>query len=906
PPSDEEFRAIIDAFLLRAVKLISRVKTPDDKLAGMLSHAIEWLERPSREAGAPGKPGGAGAAGKWEGGRDTVEEARILLREIAEFGAMYTTLPMRRLIDEVIRWISRSFIWKEWEGKKTAAGLLDFDDQLYLARELLRNHAEVRADFRNRYKTLLVDEFQDTDPVQLEIVLLLSSENVENAAVDGLCPGPGRLFIVGDPKQSIYRFRNADIEAYLGFVEPLKLQIRGIERLRLTANFRSVPSILDFVDGAFGDIMKQPAEGGRYQPDYMPFAGCGARTGESHPPAVQLLADTGNESRSLRAGELMAKESLRVAALVAEMVGSSSWSVQEAGEGSQGRRRPPRYGDIAVLLPVLNHADALEAAFRAAGIPYVLEGGKFYYSRSEVSSAITVLRAIANPNDRVALFGALRSIFFGLSDEDLLKACKDEIALDYRSGAPRGSPLQYPFEILSDLHRHRHSRRASETFELLLRATGAREVLAVRGFQSPANLDKLTRSLRALQAGAGFSQVVDIVGALDEDALAESESRLMEEHSDAVRVMSIHKSKGLDFPIVIVGALGLKKQNRAFHLLADPHHGKVFGVKIGSGEAGMQTWGWDELADREKKLDEAELARLLYVALTRARDHLVVSALTTTMKKIKDGDRYIPDMEGTRLEPIGAFLEDCCLGPGNKARIIDPGRLDDTADAPSSRPAPAETHPDWEIVVGREYRMLSDLLGKVSSSRLREEDSPEGALESGDRSRKEQMPNVFDNRAVRLGTAFHEAMERVDIRDKRVSAGWLRDLEMRHKLDGESAQMLREMVSVTLESELFERALAASASGGRILREVPFARRLNESTVVEGKIDLLFEEADGWVLVDYKTDYEAVAGEPAGGILRERYRCRIEGYLEALRELSITVGSAYLLLARTGEAVRMM
>ncbi len=146
---------------------------------------------------------------------------------------------------------------------------------------------------------------------------------------------------------------------------------------------------------------------------------------------------------------------------------------------------------MAILLPVLTRADVLEEALSDAGIPFVMEGGKFYYARSEVSSAITVLKAIANPNDAVALYGSLRSVFFGVSDEDLLRAKTQGLALDYRCVPPDGSPLARPYAILRELHRLRHVRGASETFQLLLEQTGAREVLAARGLQPLANLAKL-------------------------------------------------------------------------------------------------------------------------------------------------------------------------------------------------------------------------------------------------------------------------------------------------------------------------------------------------------------------------------------------------------------------------------
>ncbi len=358
------------------------------------------------------------------------------------------------------------------------------------------------------------------------------------------------------------------------------------------------------------------------------------------------------------------------------MNGSKDWKVQDPGEISGDGWRAPQYGDIAVLLPVLTHVHVLEEKFRDLGIPYVLEGGKFYYARSEVSSALLVLRAIANPNDSVALYGSLRSIFFGLSDEDLLRAHIDGLPLDYRKEVPRDSPLCHPFEILRDLHRRRHARRASETFEILLQKTGAREVLAVRGFQSLANLNKLGRTLRAFQGDATFSQVIDLLGAIDEEGLAESESRLMEERSNAVRIMTIHKAKGLDFPIVFAAALGLGTVSRSKDVLVDRAEKRIFAIKVGSKDSGLRTSRWKELADEEKKRENAELVRLLYVALTRARDHLILSTHTAGSRKPEGSEHYVPKTEGTRLNPLDSFLADCYSGKNDLAHLIDGASLD--------------------------------------------------------------------------------------------------------------------------------------------------------------------------------------------------------------------------------------
>jgi ATP-dependent helicase/nuclease subunit A len=898
PPDEAQVRNQIRSLLQLGQSFLERNLSPKDKLAGYLEKAIDWLKNPGPgQPPRPSKPGGAGSATNWDQGKTTVEEVREFIRDVVDFCASFDKLPAQRLLHELIQWIRMEFM-QEWEGRKRAGGWLDFDDQLWFARNLLLRSRAVRREFQTRYATLLVDEFQDTDPVQWDLVRLLTSSDLNETDPAKLRPGPGRLFIVGDPKQSIYRFRNADIETYLEIADPMAMQSLGLEHLQLTTNFRSVPSILRFVDTAFAGVMSAPADG-RYQPDYLAFGEGGSRKEELNPPSVYLLGDrTWDEESAGTVREFIEREASRIAGLIRQIPGSTTWNVRNTEEEGW---RAPRYGDIAILLPVLSHADVLEDALRDREIPYVLEGGKFYYARSEVSSAITALRAIANPNDSVALYGALRSIFFGFSDEDLLRARVAGQKLDYRAAVSTDS-LTHPFEILRDLHRHRHDRRASETLELLLQRTGAREVLAVRGLQSIANLSKLARTLRTFQREMTFSQVVELLATMDEDGLAESESRLMEERSDAVRILSIHKSKGLDFPIVFVAGLGFQRRNQTKNLLADLHGKKVFGLSLGSRESGLQTPGWKSLAEEEHKRENAELVRLLYVALTRARDHLVLSTHTQNWKMPESGGQWIPDTERTRLKPLSSFIEDCISKETDLVRWID---LNSLEAPPKPSRSGLSALPDWRSIMERECRSLCEILSRTPASQnLQAAGKMAEGVDDADREPEERGRDVSENRSVRLGTAFHEAMERVHLSSPGEDRPWIRELIAQHSLDPKSVRSLEEMIGITLSSDLLQRARQAAKSGGRILREVPFVRPLQSAGVEEGKIDLLFEEGDGWVLVDYKTDWVSALTQEAEDHFRQKYSAQIREYIKALHTLPIKVVSAYILLARTGSAIQ--
>jgi ATP-dependent helicase/nuclease subunit A len=879
PVSAEEAQLALNRRLADAREATALALSTNDKLLLRLEEAIAWLQDP----GAGDKPGNSncGKKSSWSGGEPTLNRVKALVNDIRQFHDEFSQYGAQRLQYDVVRWLRDEFV-PEWQRRKQAEGILDFDDQLETARRLLMRSRAARAEFQERFRTLLVDEFQDTDPTQLDIVLLLTCPDLNETGTERMRPAPGRLFIVGDPKQSIYRFRGADVETYLKVVA--QADQLGLKRLELTTNFRSVPSVLRFVDSAFDGLMARPADG-NYQSDYLKF-GSGFRTAEPSAPSVHLVGDQAEDGALSGSGPgFVQLEAARLAKLILRMHGNLSWGVDDRGGG----RRAPRFGDIAVLLPALTHVDRLEEELRASNIPYVLEGGKFYYARSEVTSALTLLRAVSNPNDQVAVYGALRSIFFGLSDEDLLRARVAGIPCDYRFRPPANSPLYRPFEILRELHDGSMRRPPSETFERLLHCTGAREVLAVRGFQSIANLNKLGRTFRSLQETMTFPEVVERLLAMHEEGTAEAESRVMEEAADAVRVLSIHKSKGLDFPIVVLAGLGAGRRPGAPGFLADPHGRGVFAVNSGP----VEPPGWDALKEEDEKREQQECIRLLYVALTRARDHLVVS---THHKGKEDSgtERWIAAFEDTRMQPLSEFLCGTQWRDENLADFLDGAEID-AIPAAVARQHAGETS-DWAGELRREMDELTKLCNETPSALPMQ--AAGGAL--GEARAAGFVPEEARERAIRLGVAYHEAMEAADFSRPERSGEWAGEASRRHQLDPEQTALVAELVQTTLAAPLVRRARTTQAAGHRLFRELPYVRRQSGAgAILEGKIDLLFEEAGGWVLVDYKTD------KAAGGTLNlaDHYRPQILEYLAAVRGLGLTVTAAYLLLARTGEAI---
>lgn len=887
PPTDEELREQSEELHSGGAEIFSRCLNREDKLAPFMESALAWLVDPRGDPNIQGI-GNKGAAGNWDGGKPTVLGVREFLRDVDKFGKEMELVPVRRVLDSMLRLIVEEFL-PEWQQQKRTRGYLDFDDQLHCAHELLSKSPSARTEFQNRYVALLVDEFQDTDPIQWQIIRLLAASPQDTDATAETIR-QGRLFIVGDPKQSIYRFRGADIETYSEVATVGPGNDLGLALLQLTANFRSVPAILSFVDEAFHEVMA--AKGKPYQPRYLAFGGRGARDGFPGQAAVHLLGDRTADGDPAGSGDdYLTKESSRIVRLIASIPGNREWMVQA---GTQWRA--PRLRDIAILMPVLTRATFLEDALREAGIPYVLEGGKFYYARSEVCSAILVLHAISNPNDGVALYGALRSVFFGVSDEDLLRAKMAGHPLDYREAVPAESPLHHPYGILRDLHARRHERAPSETLELLLQRTGAREVLLQRGVQSLANLNKLVRTLRSLQGNSTFSEVVELISSMDEEGIAESESRITEELSDAVRIVSIHRAKGLDFPIVIVAGLGMPHQGPRPDFLMDPHGPGTYGISLGFKKSGMQTPGWSDLVEGDRERDEAELTRLLYVALTRARDHLVLSTHTKG-RKVKDKDTREPYFEKTRLGPLAGCLARFYKEERTGLRVLDWSALREISPVWSTEEP--TTPGDWGRMLTAEYAELDRLIAGTPAVRM-----IAAVTEAAAMPHAEEAIDPARDRAVRLGLAFHEAMESVDWTAAADVENLAMEAGLRRQLHQSDCKVLREMLRLSLNSVLIAHARRACSSGRRVLRELPFVRVRSRETaeIQEGKIDLLFEEVDGWVLVDYKTDH-VPEGTKADAIFAAKYSGQVNAYAGALRALGITVKAAWLLLARTGEQV---
>jgi ATP-dependent helicase/nuclease subunit A len=509
--------------------------------------------------------------------------------------------------------------------ERRTRGAATFHDLLTWARDLLRDDPAARAEARARFSHVFVDEFQDTDPLQAEIVwyLTAAADGAPGTPWDALVPAPGKLFVVGDPKQSIYRFRRAD----LGVYDRVFRSFADDERLSLRVNFRSLPPVLRWANHHFATrFAAQPG----VQPPYVPLepsVGEGADGQGVH--AVGGPVDG-------KADDVWSAEAAAVASVARRAV-AEGWPVRDP----DGTVRPARYRDVCALLPTRTNVRRLERAMRAQGVPYQVESGSLILATQEVREIVACLRAVDDPSDQVALVAALRSPAYACSDVDLLGWIELEGKLDYTAGPPTGADagagsrrVAEGLRSLAALHAQRADRSAAATIDALVRE----RMLAVQafGYERPREAWRRIRYVAArarVLAAAGRPSLRALVDWLED--LQRAEFRDIEEierlevrhpdgatpdpDDDAVRFMTVHGAKGLEFPIVLLTGLGAPRQWRAPSVIVD-RRSRSIEVRVGTQAAGyFKTLGYAAAEAAEKELDAAERVRLLYVATTRAR-----------------------------------------------------------------------------------------------------------------------------------------------------------------------------------------------------------------------------------------------------------------------------------------------
>jgi ATP-dependent helicase/nuclease subunit A len=809
--------------------------------------------------------------------------------------------------DSLIRCLSDLLIpfAADFRAAFTRAGWISFDGLLARARALLRDHLPVREQLKRRFQAILIDEFQDTDPIQYEILFYLAEE-IGGRAMDWkkVALIPGKVFVVGDPKQSIYAFRRADIEAYLKVVEG-NIQARNGIECRLSANFRSHGKILDVVNGVFGRLIR-PRAG--LQPEYVPIEPAPPVGGDDETGALPFRKVI---LRKIRGGDggLDIEQARRL-----EAESLARWLDEEVLGKAQivdreGTARRVKPGDVAILFRKLTDVHHYLEPLRRRGLGYVVEGERHFYAVQEIIDAVNLLRAIDNPHDRLALVGVLRSPLGGRTDAEIYELNRRQL-VDYRSaknsrGVKQPAPnVKELYEILFRLHREIRTLPVGAALARVFDRLPV-HLLAARSFhgeQALANLEKL-RYQAEVMGREGLSTFKEVITRLETKVLEieeEAESALAEENLDAIRILSIHKSKGLEFPVVVLAGC---------HTVPQPAGARAPAVlqDWSTGLAGLcteSTWSLAGLytAERARQRELEEQKRVLYVAMTRAREHLMISCAPTE-KKLRGS--YLSMLEDALGVDIAAREERAVLAAGDGA--IEMEVVDESLSPPVRARASEKEEPapvDWDSYARlwqrrareRDAAIQSEIFVTPTLLKLREAELTEALPE-----RKRLL--AASELSLLIGELAHRFLENWDFaaepEEFRLKLGPFLDQWIEPRRQADRGPLQRELEDILFT--FFSSTVYRELSGAKILgREIPLLIPW-DGQIMEGVIDLLYEKDGRLFLADYKTD-RVKTNELAQATAR--YHHQVEIYSEAARRvLKMDLAGFKLIFLRLGEMV---
>ena len=814
-----------------------------------------------------------------------------------------------------------------YERLKATHGALDFLDLLLHARDLIRDRADVREHFQRRFSCLFVDEFQDTDPLQAELLLLLAADDPAERDSRRARPVPGKLFVVGDPKQSIYRFRRADVGIYSRVCAQLREQ--GARSVQLTTSFRGVPNLQRAVNAAFAPLMTGDLD--TMQASYVPL-GRSRDDLSGQPSLVALPVPKPYGKRNISGIEIDKSLPDAVGAFVHWLIEESGWQVTER----QGAAPVPvQPGHVCLLFRrfVSFGADVTRAyvdALEARGINHLLVGGRAFHGREEIETLRAALSAVEWPDDQLSVFATLRGALFAIGDEELLEYRYRYSKAFHPFRIPADlpthlQPIAHALQVLASLHVRRNRRPVADTISDLFEATRAHVGFALRraGEQVLANALHVAELARQyeLSGGISFRGFIDALQQAADEGQA-GEAPIVEEGSDGVRLMTVHKAKGLEFPVVILADMTAK---------VAPFEASR-SIDVDRGLCALRIGGWSPVdLMRQQALEQArereEGIRTAYVAATRARDLLVVPAIGDQPYDggwVSPLDRAIyPPMESRRQPRAAAgcpvFKKDSVL------RRPDDGVAMSHTVAPGSHSIAAVPEPPFEVVwwdpaaleLGAEPPFglrRQELISKdvplevvaegtaryIAWRNAREEICARAAQPSlhvrtateWSKNPNSQLPSAksqvssvevitidaVDGRPTgpRFGALVHAALAAVALEANGQTID--QTVAVQGRIVGaprEEVVAAQQVVRAVLSHELLAAARSADERGA-LFRETP-TTIVMDGQLLEGNVDLAFDTAEGFTVIDFKTGR-------AEGELQAAYRRQVGLYAEAISQ----------------------
>ncbi len=820
--------------------------------------------------GAKGASPRLGAGVDLDAGEKNAAQKRLtsVMKSLAELAAADTDLA-----EELLALVAP--LVEEFRREYPRRGFVSNDGLVVLARDLLRDHVDARRGEAARWDHILVDEFQDTDPRQYEIVFFLGEDADRTHAAPtphGTPPSAerdafrlplvrGRVFIVGDAKQSIYRFRGADIDLYERAVRAITCG--GGEMLALTTNFRSVPELVEPLNELFSEHFDDRG----LDPVYDPLT------------AVRPAAETqAIEIWSVGQPDANAAERRK-----AEAAAIAAWIERHTSDGSVRAR------DVAMLLRSFGNVDIYCRALRLRGLPYVVQSSRGFWERYEIELFVALLRLVRDPDDSVALVSCLRSALCGVPDRELhFHAQATRAATSSRSwtlatrvDSDACPALARAIAMLGAFT----ARYRSEPLDVVARAaldeTPLRLAMAAsyEGAQRVANLEKAAARVAVLAWRDGLVADEILIRIAEDEARMrhEGDRPLADDTHDAVRIMTVHAAKGLEFPTVIVPDLsrgtGGGGHEDSLDWLPHPFDARRRAAALRVIAPTVMTPAFVVRKRETREHDAAESKRLLYVATTRARERLILVA-GSTGAAAQERAPWLAPLAAWGWAPGDALADGVELA-GGRVVFRRIGAADEERSLVSGSSADAQ--PTHDIV--RAARDFED--ARAIATRVRDATPVARAMSDvGDHAPtaagRANRPRPI---ARAIGSAVHHLLELWDGAD----ADWLFDLTPRAAAVAAAREDVpepdvRRGVEEALARARAHGVLAEIARLGPRAREVPVVFRAADSGIWDGVIDAVCGTAKAPRIVDYKTDPDATNVE-----LDTRYAEQLARYAEGLR-----------------------
>lgn len=782
-----------------------------------------------------------------------------------------------------------------FSAAKRDKNIIDFGDMEHLALKIFSENPAAAESYQNKFQVVMVDEYQDTNGVQEEIISKIVS--------------PQNFFAVGDVKQSIYRFRNADPTIFLDKYKNYP-QLENCERIDLSTNFRSRQSVIDAVNFVFENLMTEEKAEINYDEDAKLNLGANFPAGKNifnDKAALSIINLNKTKVDSDEDDNAPDFDKLEIEIqLIADKINAMRRAVFNVWDNDLNAYRPLEFRDVVILFRSIDRAAAqIVEVLQKNNIPAYAADKDGYFKANEIQTVLSLLKILDNARQDIPLATVLLSPIGGFTAEDLAQLrindrkseLYDLICTDIKF---------LPF--LQKINRWREIARqvsVPELLNIIYRETGYYDYCAKFGKIAQANLRMLIDRAAAYEKTAfrGLSRFIQFIKRIKELGNDLAAARTLSESENVVRVMTIHKSKGLEFPVVFVAGLGKKFNLQDLTDTVIAHRNFGVGIYNTIGNARVPTFARRVIAQKVKFETLAEELRILYVAMTRAKEKLFLTGTVNNEKSFnKTSDKINCPLDWIlQLENLDGVFD---------YEIVDTANIK-ISDEKISETAEEKTFGEIEKLPPRE-----NIPAKLSVTELKRRVNEDAEFDNFDaKNYTYQRPDFLQKKNIsgaEFGTLMHSVMQHLNFSGDLSRAGIIRQIDelvTAQIINSEHAELVKRNVKSIANffvSEIGKKAIQAQ----EIYKELPFsffvdAKAIkvfngNEKILVQGIIDLIFKFGGKWFLVDYKTDRDNT-----DEYFSQEYHEQIKYYVQAVETVAnIKIDAQYLYLLGAGRFIK--